>query len=429
MPGRNLRSTRKGKDAHKDWSKLNEGSPLSDPEPEEFIPAAASKTNKKKKKKAAKKQKNSTTTELQAALAVTNVDDENSVNADTSEGESRSYQQSINIDGDISSPSSEFEEDDALVKAKQKLKKLKSDERKIRREEKLRKIEEETKRLQKSLKQKKRSRKVTTSDLRSMENVRYDVDKFMDNKKLNFKNQSDTDSEGVTSAGTSDESSETDSDKDVKKKKETSSEKKKKSGKESKLTSYVKFPQKWPHSHLKHHFVAKNKKYDDLSLAEFCAGYLSILRKCKSSKMARIEHLEDLMYHATTKPWRNVLNYHAACLLEIERGNLKWGDNFQIHGVGSMTLFGAGAHGSNSRGSTQYSEGNGRQQNSGNDERVWFCKNFQRGTCTFTRDHYGQALGHNHLLKHICAKCWLTVKKQSPHSEESESCPLFKVEF
>ena len=50
------------------------------------------------------------------------------------------------------------------------------------------------------------------------------------------------------------------------------------------------------------------------------------------------------MYHATTKPWRHVLNYHAACLLEIERGNLKWGDNFQLCGVGNMTLYGTGSH-------------------------------------------------------------------------------------
>ena len=45
------------------------------------------------------------------------------------------------------------------------------------------------------------------------------------------------------------------------------------------------------------------------------------------------------MYQATIKPWRCVLNYHAACLLEIERGNLKWGDNFQLQGLQNTTLY------------------------------------------------------------------------------------------
>ena len=256
--------------------------------------------------------------------------------------------------------------------------------------------------------------------------VQEDVDKFMDEKKLNFKEtDSETDSDNLSST-----SRESDSEEEDKRRKKKSAEKKKRSGKESKLTSYVKFPQKWPHSHLKHHFVSKDKKYDDLSLAEFSAGYLSIVRKCKSSKTARIEHLEDLMYQATIKPWKNVLNYHAACLLEIERGNLKWGDNFLMHRVGNMTLFGTGAPGgSSSRGGNQISDGNGREQNSGNTERVWFCSNYQRGTCTYTRDHYGQIMGHNQLLKHICAKCWLTIKKQNPHPKQSDSCPLYKVDI
>ena len=51
------------------------------------------------------------------------------------------------------------------------------------------------------------------------------------------------------------------------------------SGKASKLTSRVVNPQLWPHSHLSLSYVSKNKKYGDLTLAEFAARYAAILQK------------------------------------------------------------------------------------------------------------------------------------------------------
>ena len=265
---------------------------------------------------------------------------------------------------------------------------------------------------------------------RGMGEVVQEVDSLMDRKKLTFNEDDYSSSDKNESSQSSQYTSDSEDDEEEKrKKKKRKDKKKKKSRKEKKLTSYVKFPQKWPHSHLKLHFLSKNKKYDDLSLAEFCAGYMSILKNCKQShKEARIAHLEELMYHATTKPWKNILNYHAACLLEIERGNLKWGDNFQLQGIQNTTLYSS----SNFRGSASGGDnvrGDNEKGSSGKEERVCFCRNFQRGTCTFTRDHYGQLNGENHLLKHICAKCWLTLRKQSPHSEESNTCPLFNVEL
>ena len=96
------------------------------------------------------------------------------------------------------------------------------------------------------------------------------------------------------------------------------------SGKNKKLTSNVKFPQEWPQSHLSLHFVNREKKYEELSIAEFCAGYSTILKNCdEEEREHRTEHFIEIMYLATKYQWRCVLNYHAACLLEIERGNLK----------------------------------------------------------------------------------------------------------
>ena len=52
----------------------------------------------------------------------------------------------------------------------------------------------------------------------------------------------------------------------------------------------------------------------------------------------RIAHFKELMYLSTKYQWKCILNYHAACLLEIERGHFVWGDSFQM--LHSTTLAG-----------------------------------------------------------------------------------------
>ena len=60
--------------------------------------------------------------------------------------------------------------------------------------------------------------------------------------------------------------------------------------------------------------------------------------------------------------------------------------------------------------------------------RVLFCSNYQKGTCNHSKDHHGNFLGEKQLLRHICAKCWLTSKNMSEHPEMSDKCPLFDQE-
>ena len=54
--------------------------------------------------------------------------------------------------------------------------------------------------------------------------------------------------------------------------------KKLRSRKTAKLTSRVIVPQLWPHSYLSLAYVSKDRNYDELTLAEFAAGYASILQ-------------------------------------------------------------------------------------------------------------------------------------------------------
>ncbi|KAK3754770.1 hypothetical protein QZH41_007277 [Actinostola sp. cb2023] len=72
-----------------------------------------------------------------------------------------------------------------------------------------------------------------------------------------------------------------------------------KSGKEAKPTSKVLYPQFWPHSFLCLTHARREVKYEDLSMAEFVAGYVQILQSNDISSVERAtrpKHLVSLMY-------------------------------------------------------------------------------------------------------------------------------------
>ena len=326
------------------------------------------------------------------------------------------------------SDESDDESDVELREAELKLHLMKKQHKALQKQAKRVRIAEETAELEKSLKnlQKGKSgnkKNVTAASLRSMDEVVDEVDRLMDqnmNFKCNTGSASDAESDVVSSGKKLAKNS--DQLKGNRQEKKTSGKSK------CLLESDCEFPQKWPHNFLNPHFVScKDKKsYEDLSMAEFCAAYMTILEKENGEKvMHRIAHLKELMYLSTRFKWRSVLDYHGACLLEIERGQLKWGESFQL--LQSTTLAGA-LLASNNRGGAYGSSQNRTTflgtKPAGQNDGVIFCKGYQRGTCQQTRDHYGLFYGESRLLKHICANCWLNLKVQSAHPETSDDCPL-----
>ena len=89
-------------------------------------------------------------------------------------------------------------------------------------------------------------------------------------KKKNMSKRKERSSSSSSSISSS--SSETSGGRRKKKKKHSSRGRRHKSGKTRKCTSYVKYPQKWPHTYLSLHYISKNKNYEELSIPEFCAG-------------------------------------------------------------------------------------------------------------------------------------------------------------
>jgi len=160
-------------------------------------------------------------------------------------------------------------------------------------------------------------------------------------------------------------------------------------------------------------FVSKNVTYDELTIEEFVAGYSAILllpQITSHERKHRTEHLGALMYLASIYEWSAVRSFHAAVLLEIERGRLNWGDSF-LH-LENRTL--AGSH--------KKTKDQKRPAPS-TSTAVLFCREYQKGSCSHSKDHYALLKGEKKWLCHICAGCWVKDKVKRMHSEYSDDCP------
>ena len=246
---------------------------------------------------------------------------------------------------------------------------------------------------------------INLDDLRQMESLSVDVEKKLKHFGLGeIPNDSLSSSEDVES-----------SDEDTAKasKSRGKQHKKLKSGKTAKITSRIVNPQIWPHSELSLSHVSKEVAYDELSIEEFTAGYCAILKSKRLTEVertARINHLYDIMYLAMHYEWSAVRRFHAAVLLEIERGHLQWGDSFHYLERHSF-------HDQLKRNVKQKSPQSTRANP------VLFCRDYQRGKCRHDKDHFGTIRGNKKWLQHICAKCWITSRAMEKHPEFSSSCP------
>ena len=322
--------------------------------------------------------------------------------------------------------------DDEISEARKELVKLKLKQKRESKRKTLEKIEKEKEEVRKSLersarKGRKKSSDVNIKSLRKMSDVTEKVDKLMDRKlKLKCeKTSSDSSSHSSSSDSASSDSEPEERRKSRKEKEEKGRRGSLKSGKRKTVSSRVKYPQEWPNSHLNLHFVSRKKDYEELSMSEFCAGYSTILEFSKGiERKHRIAHLTELMYLSSKFTWKTVLNYHGACLTEIERGQLEWGDSFLAL---KSTILAGGTLLSQSGGSlnnrSQSATGAAGYGGQNKPESTLFCKNYQRGTCQQTRDHYGLFYGESRLLKHICATCWQKEGKLSRHPETADECP------
>jgi len=146
-----------------------------------------------------------------------------------------------------------------------------------------------------------------------------------------------------------------------------------------------------------------------LKIEEFVAGYSAILAMSSISskeRRERIEHLSALMYE-----WSAVRSYHAAVLMEIERGRRRWGgDSFTS--IENRSFAGCARKSSHSTEKVEIKR-----------TVVLFCREFNKGNCTQTKDHFATLRGERKWLSHICAACWVKDRIKKYHAESAAECP------
>ena len=162
--------------------------------------------------------------------------------------------------------------------------------------------------------------KVTIKDLRKMDSLKSVVDSNLE--PTYFDDEDNEDSQEEISEG-----------------KSSHKTRKIKSGKAAKSSEIsVKTPQHWPHSFVPGQISDhKDTEYKDLTMTQFVAGYCSIIvhlisrhenLTAQSEIVHRLRHLKSLMCFAYSYSWECILDIHHEVLVELERGNRKWGDNF-----------------------------------------------------------------------------------------------------
>ena len=153
----------------------------------------------------------------------------------------------------------------------------------------------------------------------------------------------------------------------------------------------------WPREAILGGVNRQRVTYDQLSLTQWVQIFCKNILEEKSSQRRDImvSYLGDLMKDATDFTWQGAKAAHAVLMCEMERGSLQWEDMDRIDRIRR-------AH------AQKHAPGNGGwAKPSDVGRKPWFCKNFQSGNCSHTRNHDF----NGKLQKHISGNNWVMQKK------------------
>ena len=160
----------------------------------------------------------------------------------------------------------------------------------------------------------------------------------------------------------------------------------------------------WPHEPILGGSQRQRVSYDQLSLTQWVQGFCKNILEEKSNtrREAMVAYMSDLMEDTTDFSWQGAKAAHAVMLCEMERGVLSWENSDRINRIRR-------AH------AQKHIAGNKSSWHKSNNvsRKPWFCKSYQSGNCTHSRDHESNGKMH----KHICAYC-LSMGKQLGHPEK-----------
>ena len=146
----------------------------------------------------------------------------------------------------------------------------------------------------------------------------------------------------------------------------------------------------WPHEAILGGANRTRVTYDQLSMSQwvqgFCRNMLDEPDQGIREKM--IQYMGELMEDATDFSWQGAKAAHAVLLCEFERGTVNWENTARIDRIRR-------AH------AQKHVSSNKTWGKVEKSSKPWYCKPFQTGSCSSTKDH--EVNGKLH--KHICSFC------------------------
>ena len=152
----------------------------------------------------------------------------------------------------------------------------------------------------------------------------------------------------------------------------------------------VKHKVAWPHEAILGGATRSRLSYDQLTMSQWVQGFCKNMLEEKDHKIREkmIQYMGELMEDATDFSWQGAKAAHAVLLCEFERGGSNWEDTARIDRIRR-------AH------AQKHSSGTKSWVRSDKSQKPWYCKQFQTGSCTHSKDH--EVNGRLH--KHLCSFC------------------------
>ena len=146
----------------------------------------------------------------------------------------------------------------------------------------------------------------------------------------------------------------------------------------------------WPHLYVYRGQDRKPATYNDLTLAEFIFGYISMIDNPRNmlDKELMLQTLRNMMLDTTQYGWVQVRNFYCILASGIEMARYDWADSGEIAALRSQ-------YAQRPNVQIQNKPAN-RQPGSGNV--VKLCNQYQTDDCAYQDTHEG--------FMHICAYCY-----------------------
>ena len=180
-----------------------------------------------------------------------------------------------------------------------------------------------------------------------------------------------------------------------------------KSGRVKTAADFIKVEMEWPHFHVFRGASRKPAKYDEINLAEFVYGYLSIVLESEQSPAIgrrMLQHLRGLMMDTSEYSFEAARNCHAIVMQQLEQTRITWDDADKM--VELRKTYAQRGHAAEATATAN----SGREHTRG----ALFCLKFQEGRCTFHDDHQTS----RGMVKHVCAFCLRQYGATYRHTEQ-----------